>query len=452
MQPSVVFARNISLMIQVFFHQTPTPESLIDMKIFSSQFCKLTALLLVLVVLPNSLLAGVPVRETIDGVLHVKNPAKASGGVQTLIMQEQWRVGGEDDEDVLFGLIPRTCSDAAGNVYVLDSQLNQVFVFNPEGEMIRSLFREGEGPGEIREPRDMMVLGNGRVAVVQEFPGMVIFVENDGTPAGRVKIGGTDGGIFSLTGCDAAGDHFIMSGNTQSPGESPGTSNRQYFLSHFDDKGVETQRYCESLGVYDFQAFKFSEREHTPPFWFTFAAGADGRTCVAPDRDQYSIQVFAPDGKLEMIIEREYQPIDRSDQEYDDTRAIYETALTSLPVDYKLIVERQASAVAFLQRGLRIRDDGTIWALSGRGIRNLPTGVLAVFDVFDRKGNFVKQVEIRGPGDPLKDGIFFVGKDRLVVVKGYMESLAAQFGSGTTASGEDDEESSLAVISYKLGS
>jgi len=160
------------------------------MKLNISQFSIFTALLLTLVFCPHSSLAGVPVRETIDGVVHVKNPAKASGGVQILNMQEQWKVGGEDDEDILFGLIPRACSDEAGNIYVLDSQLNQVLVFNPEGEMVRTLFREGEGPGEIRQPRDMMVLGNGRVGVVQEFPGVVIFVENDGTPAGRVKIGG----------------------------------------------------------------------------------------------------------------------------------------------------------------------------------------------------------------------------------------------------------------------
>jgi len=82
------------------------------MKLNTSQFSKFTALLLILVVWPHSSLAGVPVRETIDGIVHVKNPAKANEGVQTLKMQEQWRVGGEDDEDILFGLIPRACSDA----------------------------------------------------------------------------------------------------------------------------------------------------------------------------------------------------------------------------------------------------------------------------------------------------------------------------------------------------
>jgi len=408
-------------------------------------------LLVVLILTAASAQAEGPVRETLDGVVHVKNGAQPTGGTEALRMAEQWRVGGEDDEEILFGLIPRACSDADGNVYVLDSQLNQVLVFSPAGDLLRTLFREGEGPGEIRQPRDMMVLGDGRVGVVQEFPGVLIFVESDGTPAGRVNIGGTDGGIFSLTGCDAAGDHVILSGSTQSPGDTPGTSNRDYFLGSFDDQGMETQHYCGSRGIYDFNAFQFREREHTPPFWFTFAAGADGRTCVAPERDTYAIQVFSPDGQMDMVIERDFEPIDRSDQEYAETRAIYESALTSLPVDYTLEIERQASAVAFLQRGLRIRDDGTIWALSGRGIRNLPAGVLAVFDVFDRSGEFVKQVELHGPGDALKDGIFFVGDDRVVVVKGYMESLAAQFGSGTTASEDGDSESYLAVISYQLG-
>jgi len=41
---------------------------------------------------------------------------------------------------------------------------------------------------------------------------------------------------------------------------------------------------------------------------------------------------------------------------------------------------------------------------------------------------------------------------RIVVVKGYMESLGAQFGSGSiiSAEGDEGEESYLAVICYQL--
>jgi len=409
------------------------------------------SLLLLAMLLPSQAsLAASPVHEKVDGVMHVRNGSSPSGGVEKLQMDELWRVGGPDDEEILFGLIPRASSDMAGNVYVLDSQLNQVLVFSPDGVLIKTLFREGEGPGEIRQPRDMMVLGDGRVGVVQEFPGLAIFVDVDGNPAGKLQIGGTDGGIFSLTACDAAGDHFVMSGNGQSPGNGPGLSNRDYFLATFDDEGVLKEKFCESQATYNFNEFVFSERDHTPNFWWSFAAGADGRTCVAPDRDNYAIQVFGVDGTLEMVIEREAKPIDRSDAEYDEMRQMYDSALNMLPVEYKLVIERQASAIAFLQRGLRMRNDGEIWALGARGIRELPAGVLARFDVFDRSGEFVKQVELNGPGDALKDGIFFVGDDRIVVIKGYMESLAAQFGSGTTAADDESDESLLAVVCYQL--
>jgi len=74
-----------------------------------------------------------------------------------------------------------------------------------------------------------------------------------------------------------------------------------------------------------------------------------------------------------------------------------------------------------------------------------------VFDVFDPSGKFVKQVELRGPGNALKDGIFFAGPDRILVVKGYMESMLAPFGEGYKASDDDpDAETYLAVICYQL--
>ena len=82
---------------------------------------------------------------------------------------------------------------------------------------------------------------------------------------------------------------------------------------------------------------------------------------------------------------------------------------------------------------------------------DLGVGPEARASVFDRQGEFVKQVKLEGPGDALKDGLFFAGMDRLIVIKGYMESLGAQFGRGTTVSADGDEEGSyLAVVCYQL--
>ncbi len=408
-------------------------------------------LLICLVLLTQAALAESPVREVINGVPHVKNSSTPIEGVQSLCMNELWRVGGEDDEEILFGITPRVCTDDKGQVYVLDSQLNQVLVFSPDGEFSHTLFREGEGPGEVRQPRDMFVLGDGRVGAMQSFPGTTILVDGKGLPAGRIRAGGPGDGLYSLLGCEAQGDHTLMSGLTQSSGSTPGISNRTFFLSSFGNDGQEIHRYCESKAIYDFGAMHYLEREHIPTFFFCFDVGTDGRFCVAPDRDAYAIHVFGTDGQPEMVIERDYEPINRSDQEYAEFRQTLDSGLSTAPFEYKLTVERQAAAIAYWQRGLHMREDGSIWALSGRGIRELPDGVFAVFDVFDPSGEFVKQVEMRGHGNALKDGIFFAGPNRILVVKGYLESMRAPFGNGTRASGDDpDDETPLAVICYQL--
>ena len=79
--------------------------------------------------------------------LPEKSPAQ-----RTVQLEEIWRVGGEDDEEILFGVVAFGVLDEEGNMYLLDSQLSQVLVINPEGELIDTLGREGEGPGEMRQP------------------------------------------------------------------------------------------------------------------------------------------------------------------------------------------------------------------------------------------------------------------------------------------------------------
>jgi len=285
---------------------------------------------------------------------------------------------------------------------------------------------------------------------VQEFPGAVVMVDSEGNPAGRLAVGGTDGGMFSLTGCDAAGDHFLLSGSRSELTDGAGVQARTYFLSSVAPDGQESHRYAETKGAYNYADFTFTESEHMPMLWWCFAAGADGRTYVAPDRDSYRIEVYAPDGRPELVIEREYEAPKRTEREYRNLVNMIETALSGLPFEATIVAERTTAAVAYMQRGIRVRDNGEIWALSGRGVRDQPEGVMATFDVFDHGGEFVRTVSLAGPDDGFADGVFFVGDDRVVVVKGYVESLAAQFGNGSTYSADDDSPESPYVICYEM--
>ncbi|MFH1754272.1 MAG: 6-bladed beta-propeller [Candidatus Latescibacterota bacterium] len=70
-------------------------------------------------------------------------------GVQPLALHELWRVGGED-EDIMFGRITDLKMHPDGSLYVLDNQLCQVVVISADGEHLRDISREGDGPGEVR--------------------------------------------------------------------------------------------------------------------------------------------------------------------------------------------------------------------------------------------------------------------------------------------------------------
>lgn len=385
----------------------------------------------------------------VDGVEHIRNGDQPRQGIQDVQLQEVWRAGGEDDE-TFFGLVPRVASDPEGNVYVLDSQTCQVYVYGPEGGLLRTLFREGEGPGEIQRPRDMVLMGDGRVGLIQEFPGAVSFVQRDGTPAGKVQMIGVEGGVMGLTTCAASGDVLLIAGNHDQEGARPEIRKRWNVLERYGPDGKMMARYADNHAVYDFADFLFTEKDHLPVFWFSYAAAEDGRVFTAHDHHQYAVTVYAPDGTPQRVIEREYEPLDRTDEEYHRLDLMIRSAFAGMRFQPRIELNRRESALAYFHRAIQLHPDGSLWLLSGRGLRPGRPGVMAVFDVFDTAGRFERQVALHADHDGRDVGIFLAGSDRILVVKGYMDSLAAQFGNGTPLADEGYEPDVPEVICYQM--
>jgi len=85
------------------------------------------------------------------------------------------------------------------------------------------------------------------------------------------------------------------------------------------------------------------------------------------------------------------------------------------------------------------------------GVREQPEGVLCTFDVFDRDGVFVQQVELQCPGDGRYDAAFFGGADRALVVRGFADAFATQWGRGSRLSaGDDGEAAVMEVVCYEI--
>lgn len=380
---------------------------------------------------------------TKDGALHVMNPYEAMEPAATVKLKELWRLGGEtDDEDEFFGLISRIITDKAGNVYLLDTQLSEVKVFSPDGAYLRTIGREGEGPGEFRVPTGMFFTPEGNLGVLQVAPGKIVLLKPDGTPAGEYPLPkAEDGGFLILRNGASRNNSLVLSVSKNAFSE--GRFDQIQYLCSLNSDGTEKARYYEETLTIDF-ANPVMDDSKWNNFNNRWTLGSDGRVFAAPVYDQYAIHAWKADGKLDRVIERDFKPQKRTQEELDLVNKILQVFIRQIPNGQIKVHEYNSNV-----EQVHTREDGSLWVVSSAGSRDNPDGSIAVFDVYDPAGRFVRQVTLMGEGDPQTDGYYFVG-DRLYVVTDLLQaSLTLQSGGQSFQIG-DEEPEPMSVICYEL--
>ena len=387
-----------------------------------------------------------------DGVPHVVNEGEPSGGHETIVPVELWRAGGEDEE-VLLGAPSKAIADAEGNVYVLDSQLNQVLVFGPEGEFLRTLSREGDGPGEIQNGADLIFMPDGQLGVLQAFPGKIVRFDRDDIPGSLFSPGGkpTAGGLGNLQDGAYRGGNLVLCGSEISQRDE-GFLMTQY-LASFAPEGEELARYLAKSHQPDFSKPTYYEKERYFVNQGRWALGPDGSVYTADQRADYAIKVFDQAGDLQRVVERaDYRPRKRSQADRDEIGEGMIMIANGRRLEIDMRIEDDSPCIS----GMRVTDDGSLWVISSHGENEQPEGVILTYDVFDPEGNYQRQVSLRCEGDGRDDGLFWLTDDTLLVVRGMNDAVRSTFGgSGNDAenadTAEDDEEPTLLeLICYRL--
>ncbi len=404
--------------------------------------------------LPALLAAGLalPAAPAAAGVVVADNGPAPLHGVATLQLEEMWRAGGADDEENFFGLIVWAEEGPDGLLYVLDEQMSQVNVYDDAGNLVRTLFHEGEGPGEVRRPRDVVILPDGSIGAVQEFPGKIVRVDASNTPLPSIEPrrgDAADGGFVAMTGAECRGGTFMIAGVQISLGERQGTQQRLLYLATVDDAGRISEPIIGRRVDWDFSHFVYDEDVNLPSFFWASTVGPDGRIYTAPDRSEYAVNVYAPDGALERVIRREYASRKRTAENMAWMNNLMEGAFRQLPGPYELKISDYDSDVHWLGRALQVDEQGNLWVLSSRGAQDNPPGVLATFDVFTPDGVFDRQVQVACEGDGGQDGVFLLGDDRVLVIRGFVDATATMFGG--SPGGEDGAEAEpMQMVCYRI--
>jgi hypothetical protein len=380
---------------------------------------------------------------TKDGVPHMMSPSTPTEAPVSLQLNRLWEVGGEEDDELLFGVLTQITSDDKGNIYVLDAQLHEVMVFSSSGEYLQSIGREGEGPGEYRRPSDLFLTPEGNVAVLQRMPGKIVLLSKEGDPVGNYPMPETDG-MRMFFGGRLAGDGIVLSTATMKR-KDDGFD----FISSLvrvDPTGKQTAKYTEREDSRSFTTMESDEKTfgRAGQVWTT---DAEGRVYTSDDFDGYSINVWSTDGTLERVIEREYDHRMRSDKEKE--RATPRVRIRRRGGGGGDMKFKMSDWDRDIQR-MYPREDGTLWVLSSHGAFDAEEGTIGTFDIFNKEGHFSNQITLLGDGDFYDDGFHFVG-DRLFVVKEFRTAAEAMMGGreGEEEVAEEEPEP-MSVICYGL--
>jgi len=359
---------------------------------------------------------------------------------ETWRLSEQWRVGGEDDEDILLGVVTTAARDAAGNVYLLDRQLSQVIVVGPDGSFMGTLSREGEGPGEVRRPNGVVLLGDGRIGILQGFPGRMVLLEATDTPAGTIEFGeAEEGGFVSARGA-AVRDGFLLvtRGRTVFDREE-GKARSESSLDLCDLEGAKLARLAEHTMERSFDRIVNDERaEFTACDPSRWALGPAGTVYVAPERDAYVLHAYAADGTLTMVCERPFTARERTEEDKEERHGGMRIVIDGRRAEIEHRILDHDPPIA----GLDVDAEGNLW------VRNcydrseeLSVGVLARYDVISPTGEFLREVILTAPeGDRELDGIVFLDGHHFLLIRN-QEAAIASMRAGFDGHDDDDEDS-----------
>jgi hypothetical protein len=382
--------------------------------------------------------------ETVEGVKYVKNPAAPMQGPATVEMEALWELGGDtEDEDQFFGVISDIHIDGEGNVYLLDAQLSEVKIFTADGEFLRTIGREGEGPGEFRRPSRMFFTKEGNIGVMQTIPAKIVLLSPDGDPIGDHPLPEPeDGGFQLLTSGQASKGQLVLAMARTKLAEDQSSWARTDFLVRVDSEGNQLTEYASKTTTINFAdaVLNFAEWDTFERRW---TVAPDGKVYACESYPDYVITVWNADGSVDKKITREYKHRAHTPDEKTFMTKMMEHFAQQIP-NCRVQVENNAKDI----ESFYIRDDGSIWVLSSDGSHDYPDDAVGVFDVYNKEGQFVKAVTLNGDGDAQDDYYLFV-KDRFYVVTDFLQ--AAMVAQGATGLYDEEEEAEpMAVRCYKL--
>jgi len=293
------------------------------------------------------------------------------------------------DSNYVFGTIGDALYTNEGNIAVLDEAACCVKIFDPSGEFLMQIGREGSGPGEMLYPGGMVLLSDGSFGVLDQAAGGFSRFSADGS-FDSLQIDFMGQGVPQWAwGVD--NDAFVGASNVTSMQEDA-------MLISF--KVGRWEYSPEPAVVYFENSFPFDPSDmaallENTIFSVAFAADRDGVVYVAPvSSSEYHIDIYDRDGTLLSSISRDLPRVEKSPEEIADETAMISAILRERGVPEHLI-DYAPDPFHWMIPPQSLGADGLgrIWVQNG-------TAMDPVMDVYSRDGEHLAVVRIGGVMKP----------------------------------------------------
>lgn len=359
-------------------------------------------------------------RESSENIVQNTSDPMWEVGEGWQVVEEQRYGSQTGNSEILFGSIMSYDVDSQGHLYVLDGQAQQIYHFDPSGDLIRTIGNRGSGPGEFENASAVDVSKTGEIWVVEMQKGQLTILNEEGIYQ-RMERVNSPGSVFLPY---AGGFDYVD------------RYNAVIFCFHDDDMTPILARFDDSYTPIDTIAFPKSGVEtewfkHETPDGSTYSAivpfqgtsrwqfAVNGNFWVLTTAN-YELKEMSAGGRVLQTVRKEFEPIPVTDVDMEKARGRLEWFEESGgQIDYSKIPNQKPAVQSFFSD-----DEGNLWVMRTE-TDSEQTGPL--FDLFNEKGVFLGEVRIpflvtMRPAPILKDGyLYTISKEESgaeVIVRG----------------------------------
>jgi hypothetical protein len=249
---------------------------------------------------------------TVDGVIIVSNgkrPTPLPGQPTSLTLTEELTVGLSENPDENFSEVSYLVVDGEGKIFGLDIKEQKIKVFDKNGEFLRAIGKQGQGPGEFGLVAGIQLTGDNLLMVEDNAHRRLVLFKPTGEFVKYISLADKLGLVSLLL--DEQGNYLgreiVFSDNNEKMFFVAKKFDQDLKLLFTFDKieapipGPNTKtNYMEMMSFYQF--------------------GPAGNIYYGRNKN-YDIKVYSPEGKHIRTIEKEYDRTKLTQEDIDERHA-----------------------------------------------------------------------------------------------------------------------------------